>query len=193
MVQQQLRQELAEGYKRVLAQTWQDEAFKQRLVADPRAALQEQGLPVPDGKAVRVVEDTAEMVHLVLPAKPAGDLSDEQLARIAGEPQDPRRILGRVVIKAWQDEAFKRRLVADPRAVLEQHGLPPPNGKAVRVVENTADTVHLVLSCKPAEGELTDDQLEQVAGGLWGLAVVGAAMLVAGIAMDSDFDWHSWG
>jgi len=49
------------------------------------------------------------------------------------------------------------------------------------------------LPCKPAEGELTDDQLEQVAGGIWGFAVLGAAMLVAGIAMDSDFDWHSWG
>ena len=71
-----------------------------------------------------------------------------------------------VVTKAWHDEGFKRRLVSEPQVVLQEHDLPVPDGKTVRVVENTADTVHLVLSPKPAEGELSDEQLEQVAGGL---------------------------
>jgi hypothetical protein len=187
MAQEQRQRELAEQYTHVVTQAWQDEGFKRRLVADPRAVLQEQGLPLPDGKAVRMVEDTAETAHLVLPTKPAGGLSDEQLARLAGEGQGPARTAGQLLIKSWQDEGFKRRLVADPRAVLQEQGLPLPDGKAVRVVEDTADTVHLVLPPKPAEGELSDEQLEQVAGGIIGFAILGLAMVGLGIAMDSDW------
>jgi hypothetical protein len=167
MAQEQRQQERATQLGQVVAKAWQDEAFKQRLLGDPRAALQEQGLPLPAGKAVRVVENTAETVHLVLPARPAdGDRSAERLAQVAGEQQEPGRKLGQVVAKAWQDDAFKRRLLEDPQVVLQEQGLPLPAGKAVRVVEDTTDTVHLVLPLKPAEGELSDEQLDQVSGGL---------------------------
>jgi hypothetical protein len=70
-----------------------------------------------------------------------------------------------VVAKAWEDEAFKQRLMANPRAVLQERGLPPPPGQTVRVIENTAETSYLVLPAKPPVGELADDQLELVAGG----------------------------
>jgi hypothetical protein len=83
-----------------------------------------------------------------------------------------------LLIKAWEDPAFKQRLVADPRGVLQEHGLPLPAGKAVRVVEDTAETVHMVLPAKPAEGQLSDEQLEQVTGGMVGLLVFGGASLV---------------
>jgi hypothetical protein len=86
------------------------------------------------------------------------------MAQDAGQQQEFAKKYGQVVAKAWQDEAFKRRLLGNPQAVLEEHGLPLPPGKAVRVVEDTADTVHLVLPPKPA-GELSDEQLDQVAGG----------------------------
>ena len=85
MAQQQRQQEQAEQYAQVVAKTWQDEAFKRRLVADPQAVLREQGLPLPAGKTVRMVEDTAETMHLVLPTKPVdGELSDEQLDQVSG-------------------------------------------------------------------------------------------------------------
>jgi hypothetical protein len=171
------RQEQAKQYTQVVTRSWQDEAFKRRLVADPRAVLQEHGLAVPDGKAVRVVEDTPETMHLVLPNKPIERMSDEQLAQLAGE--GPGRKVGQLAIKAWQDEAFKRRLVADPRAVLQEQGLPLPAGKSVRVMENTADTYYLALPAKPAEGELSDEQLEQVAGGalpIGGMIFMGALL-----------------
>ena len=70
MAQSQGRQEQAKQYGQLVARAWQDEAFKQRLLADPQAVLQEHGLPVPAGKTVRVVEDTADTMHLVLPPKP---------------------------------------------------------------------------------------------------------------------------
>ena len=84
-----------------------------------------------------------------------------------------------VVAKAWRDELFKQRLLGNPEAVLREHGLPLPVGRSVRVVENTPEVVHLVLPLKPAEGELSDDQLEHVAGGR------GAAYTQGDLAVDA--------
>ena len=84
MVQNQEGQEQANKLGQVVAKAWQDEAFKQRLLANPQAVLQEHGIAVPDGVTVRVVEDTAETKHLVLPTNPAGELSDDELERVAG-------------------------------------------------------------------------------------------------------------
>ena len=168
--------EQAEEYAQVVAKTWEDEGFKRRLVTDPRAVLREFGIAVPDGQTVRVVENTDETVYVALPTKPAGALSDGQLARVGGEGQGATRKVGQLLLKVWQDPTFKRRLVADPRAVLQEEGLPVPEGKAVRVVEDTAETTHLVLPRKPAEGELTDEQLDQVAGGVVPLIVAGGLL-----------------
>jgi hypothetical protein len=177
MAIEQRPREQAEKYTEVVTKAWEDPAFKQRLLGDPRAVLQEHGLMVPAGTAVQVVEGTAETMYLALPTKPAAELSDEQLARLAGEGEGPARKVGQLLIKVWEDPTFKRRLVADPRAVLQEHGLPLPDGQAVRVVEDTAETVHLILPPKPAEGELSDEQLEQVTGGMVGLLIFGGAML----------------
>ena len=78
-----------QGYRPVLsgpvvARAWRDAAFRQRLLAEPAAALREAGVQVPEGLQVRVVENAETLVHLILPARPAGDLSDEQLDQVAG-------------------------------------------------------------------------------------------------------------
>jgi hypothetical protein len=69
---------------RLIARAWQDEAFKQRLFDDPRAAIAtETGRAVPEGVEIRVVEETATVRYVVLPRNIA-QLSDEQLDPIAG-------------------------------------------------------------------------------------------------------------
>jgi hypothetical protein len=70
----------------IVARAWHDEAFRQRLLTDPAAVLQEHGLEVPAGVQVRVVEDTHQVVHLTLPRKPAmtAEVSEEELASVAG-------------------------------------------------------------------------------------------------------------
>jgi hypothetical protein len=78
------RQDLAKQYGQVVARAWGDEAFKARLLAAPAAALAEYGIQPPPGIEVRVVEDTARLVHLTLPPPPAEELSDEQLDAVAG-------------------------------------------------------------------------------------------------------------
>ena len=77
------RDEQAKAYGRIVAKAWADEAFKQRLLADPAAVLKAEGLAVPEGVELRLVENTDKVVHLTLPAKPA-ELSDEQLDDVAG-------------------------------------------------------------------------------------------------------------
>ncbi len=76
-------QERLKAYGRVVAKAWDDEAFKQRLLADPKAALQAEGLSFPEGAEVRVVEPNDRLVYFPLPPKPAG-LSDEQLSSVTG-------------------------------------------------------------------------------------------------------------
>ena len=61
----------------------EDDDFRARLVADPRATVEEEtGLRFPEGYRVHVHEESAADAHLVLPPRP--ELSKEQLARIAG-------------------------------------------------------------------------------------------------------------
>ena len=68
----------------IRAKADEDEAFRGRLLEDPRAAVNEAtGLNVPEGFTINVHEETATDFHLVLP--PAGSrLSDEELRGAAG-------------------------------------------------------------------------------------------------------------
>jgi hypothetical protein len=67
----------------ILSKCWTDANYKAKLLADPAGVLHAEGLSVPQGVELRVVEDTAETVHLVIPARPA-ELSDEMLDGLAG-------------------------------------------------------------------------------------------------------------
>ena len=80
-----------------------------------------------------------------------------------------RAAFAKVVARAWSDDAFKAKLLSDPRAVLAEYGVEVPPGVTVEVVENTGERLHLVLPVAP-EGELSEQELERVAGGLNGFA-----------------------
>jgi hypothetical protein len=57
---------------------------------------------------------------------------------------------GQIVTKAWADEGFKRRLLANPAAVLKEYGLPVPPGAQIRIHENTACPRRSRRSCATA-------------------------------------------
>jgi hypothetical protein len=77
--------EWGKGWGKLIARAWADEGLKKRLLADPAQVLKENGLEVPPGVQVKVVEDTESLIHLTLPAKPtSGELSEEELSSAAG-------------------------------------------------------------------------------------------------------------
>jgi hypothetical protein len=81
---------------------------------------------------------------------------------------------GKVVAKAWSDELFKKRLLADPRTVLKEHGVEVPADVNVKVMEDSGKTVHLILPARLKE--LSEAELEQVAGGVRGADLIAEAM-----------------
>jgi hypothetical protein len=71
----------------------------------------------------------------------------------------------KVIAKAWSDDAYKQRLIDDPRPVLTEAGLDLPEGTEVRVVENTDSVAHFVIPAAPGEGEISEEALSHVSGG----------------------------
>lgn len=65
----------------------------------------------------------------------------------------------RLIAKAWTNEAFKRRFLANPAAVLKEEGLEVPYSVEVKVVEGTDSLLYLVLPPKPSE-ELSEEDLQ---------------------------------
>jgi hypothetical protein len=77
-------QDKASSYGKIIAKAWRDPSFKAKLMADPHGTLKQAGVAVPAGVTVKVVEDTDKHLHVVLPPKPTGALSDEELDQAAG-------------------------------------------------------------------------------------------------------------
>jgi hypothetical protein len=75
----------------------------------------------------------------------------------------------RLVERSLEDESFRQRLLDGPKAAVEQElGVRSPEEVRVVAVEESADTVYLVLpSVSPVGegGEISDRDLEVVAGG----------------------------
>lgn len=74
--------------------------------------------------------------------------------------------LAHVVSSCLKDPALKAKLLANPAAVLAEHGVKIPAGMTVKVHENSASVFHLVLpNTASAAGHLSDDELAAAAGG----------------------------
>lgn len=75
-----------------------------------------------------------------------------------------QEIEAHLISKATSDQAFRQELISDPRAALEKEiGLKVPADFKLQVIEETSNSLSLVLP--PAQGELSDMELEGVAGG----------------------------
>jgi hypothetical protein len=53
-----------------VAKAWADEDYKKRLISDPATVLKKEGLTVPEGMEIKVVENTHEVFYMVLPESP---------------------------------------------------------------------------------------------------------------------------
>jgi hypothetical protein len=67
----------------IMARAADDPAFRQRLLAAPGEALKEIGIHLPEGFQLRVVEESAQIGYLVLPARVDARVTEELRARVA--------------------------------------------------------------------------------------------------------------
>ena len=68
----------------ILAKCWADESFKQKLLANPTEVLKAEGVDIPAGYTVHVLENTDNIINYVLPRNPNAELSDSELDSVAG-------------------------------------------------------------------------------------------------------------
>jgi len=129
----------------IVARAWVDPAFKERLLADGRAACAEAGVML-EAERLIAVENTPE-VHNVIVCTLCSCY--------------PRSLLG--MPPTWyKSRNYRSRVVFEPRAVLKEFGTSIADGVEVRVHDSTADLRYLVLPMRPegtedlSEAELAD-------------------------------------
>jgi hypothetical protein len=74
--------------EKIILKAQEDAGFKQQLMSNPKAAIQEVlGLEVPPTIDVQVLEESPTRLYLVLPVDPDSvELPDEMLDKVAGGP-----------------------------------------------------------------------------------------------------------
>jgi nitrile hydratase len=121
---------------RVVARAWVDSAFRERLLADANAALDELGLSMSTGPVpvrLTVVPNTPT-THNVLVCTLC---SCYPIALLGPSP-------------SWyKSEAYRARVVRDPRAVLAEFGLTLPTDTEIVVHDTSAESRHMVLPMRP--------------------------------------------
>ena len=147
---------------RVVAHAWTDAGFRERLLADANAALPEVGLSMGGGlqeQRLKVVENTADR-HCVVVCTLC---SCYPIALLGPSP-------------SWyKSEAYRSRVVRDPRGVLAEFGLELPAGTSVAVWDASAESRYMVLPRRPEGTDgLTEDELAALVTrkGLIGTAAV---------------------
>jgi hypothetical protein len=75
-------QEYVRMRARLIAKAWLDPEFRQRLITSPAEVMEEEGMYVPPGVEVKVLEGADDVRYFYLPAKPPSleeNLMEEQL------------------------------------------------------------------------------------------------------------------
>ena len=136
------------NWSTVITRAKSDSAFRSRLIANPVSACNEVGCRVPLGTDVQVLEQSPNQFHLMLGAKGYSTEIDTMLDR------------------AVNDTEYKAQLLGDPNATVESViGEKLPAGFEVVIHERKPGQVFLFLDSNGAYGELSDQELDAVAGG----------------------------
>lgn len=149
----------ANGFE-VVARAWVDPGFKERLLAEATTAVGELGYDIAQREVkLRVVENTPQRHNIIVCT----------LCSCY-----PMSLLG-VPPKWYKSEAYRSRVVRDPRGVLEEFGVRLPADIEIRVWDSTSEVRYMVLPHRPAGYDgASESELTQLvtANGLIGTALV---------------------
>ncbi len=121
---------------RVVARAWVDPAFRERLLANGRAAVAELGLSMPKHHRHLVVLENTPTVQNVICCTQCSCTA----FTIIGLPPD-----------WYKDLEYRARVVRESRTVLREMGLDLSPEVEIRVWDTTADTRYMVLPVQPPE------------------------------------------
>ncbi len=132
---------------KVVARAWTDPDFKELLLTDGKKALEAIGLDVMVAADLLVVENTLEVHNTVVCT-----LCSCYPVFVLGRPP------------AWYKSAsYRKRVVREPRAVLQEFGTEIAPDRELRVHDSTADMRYLVLPMQPAGTEgWSAEELEKI-------------------------------
>jgi nitrile hydratase subunit alpha len=126
---------------RVVARAWVDESFRKRLLEDANGAIEELGLSMGGGlqqQRLKVVANTDALHNVIVCTL----CSCYPIALLGPSP-------------TWyKSEAYRSRVVRDPRAVLSEFGFDLDADAQVSVWDSSAESRYMVLPRRPAS---TDD------------------------------------
>jgi len=129
---------------RVVARAWTDAAYRRRLRDDASAALAELGYGGMQGEHMVVVENTPQVHNMVVCT-----LCSCYPWPLLGLPP------------VWyKSNAYRSRVVIDPRGVLREFGVELADDVKVRVWDSTSEVRYLVLPERPDGTEdMSEDEL----------------------------------
>lgn len=117
----------------LVARAWSDPAYAARLRENANAAMLELGISGRQGEHVVAVENTALTHNMVVCT----------LCSCYPWP-----LLG--IPPGWyKSDAYRARVVREPRKVLAEFGVTLPDGQSVRVWDSTAEVRYLVIPMRP--------------------------------------------
>lgn len=117
----------------LVARTWTDPAFRDRLLSDGSAAAGELGFDIGPMKLI-AVENTADTHNVVVCT-----LCSCYPRNLLGLPPD-----------WYKSRAYRSRTVREPRSVLAEFGVNLPDDVKVRVHDSTADMRYVVIPARPS-------------------------------------------
>lgn len=128
---------------RLVARAWVDDGFRQRLLADSKAAAAELGIdlgPIP----ILVMENTPGTHNLVVCT-----LCSCYPRFLLGIPPD-----------WYKSRSYRSRAVREPRRVLAEFGTEIDADRRIRVHDSTADMRYMILPMRPSGAEgMSEEEL----------------------------------
>ena len=130
---------------RIAARAWVDPGFAERLLADANSAIRELGLTMAGGlqeQRLKVVANTADEHNVVVCTL----CSCYPIALLGPSP-------------GWyKSEAYRSRVVRDPRGVLREFGVELPDRTRISVWDASAESRYMVLPARPSGTDHLDEQ-----------------------------------
>ena len=123
----------AAGGARMVARAWVDPDYRQRLLTDAKSAATELEVDASAMTQFEVLENTPERHHVIVCT-----LCSCYPRPVLGQPPD-----------WYKSDAYRARVVREPRAVLEEFGLTLPSDVQIVVVDSSADRRFMVLPVPP--------------------------------------------